>query len=215
MRRPRYGGGDAGQAFPIYITVVAGLLFLAFAYLAVGQAAANRNGAQTAADAAALAAAQETRDQLAGMWADDVLDPTKWQEIFDGIGVELDGCWRAHELAAQNDAAVEGCDPVEPLGYTVTVEATKPVGDSIVPGTEDVKSKASATAVIEPRCTFELPGGGAGEEPAPGDGNEVLPLPQLTCEDRNWDPDPEDPTTLPAPEDLFDVHLADSPANDE
>jgi hypothetical protein len=39
---------DAGQAFPIYITVVAGLLFLALAYLAVGQAAATRSEAQTA-----------------------------------------------------------------------------------------------------------------------------------------------------------------------
>lgn len=76
---------DAGQAFPIYITVVAGLLFLAFAYLAVGQAAVNRGGAQTAADAAALAAAQDTRDQLAGVWKLDVLDPTKWQDIFRGI----------------------------------------------------------------------------------------------------------------------------------
>ncbi|KUN98545.1 pilus assembly protein TadG-related protein [Streptomyces caeruleatus] len=229
MRRPRYGGGDSGQAFPIYITVVAGLLFLAFAYLAVGQAAANRNGAQTAADAAALAAAQETRDQLAGMWVEDVLDPTKWQDIFDGVGAQFDGCWRADELAAQNDAAVDGCGPVEPLGYTVTVESTKPVGDSIVPGTEDIKSKASATAVIEPRCTFDLPGGdegdgedagdaggGTGGEAEPGDGNDTLPLPRLTCDDSgNWDPDPDDPTTLPAPEDLFDVHLADSPANDE
>ena len=230
MRRPRYGGDDAGQAFPIYITVVAGLLFLAFAYLAVGQAAANRNGAQTAADAAALAAAQEARDQLAGMWLEDVLHPTKWQDIFAGIGVQLDGCWRADELAAQNDAVVDGCDPAEPLGYTVTVQSTKPVGDSIVPGTEDIKSRASATAVIEPRCTFDLPGGGGGggegdggdggvgpgEEADPGDGNDTLPLPRLTCEDSgNWDPDPNDPATLPAPEDLFDVHLADSPANDE
>lgn len=216
MRPSRYGD-DAGQAFPIYITVVAGLLFLAFAYLAVGQAAANRNGAQTAADAAALAAALDTRDQLAGMWVEDVLDPAKWQDIFDGIGVEPGGCWRAYELAAQNDAAVEGCDPVEPLGYTVTVESTKPVGDSIVPGTEDVKSKASATAVIEPRCKLpEGEAGEAGDEAEPGDGNEVLPLPRLTCEEgESWDPDPEDPATLPGPEDLFDVHLADPPANDE
>jgi hypothetical protein len=47
LTRPRRYG-DAGQAFPIYIVVVGGLLFLAFAYFAVGQAAANRNGAQTA-----------------------------------------------------------------------------------------------------------------------------------------------------------------------
>jgi len=86
---PPRGRGDAGQAFPIYITVVAGLLFLAFAYLAVGQAAANRNGAQTAADAAALAAAQDTRDQLAELWKLDVKDPAKWWDIFHGIAAGL------------------------------------------------------------------------------------------------------------------------------
>ncbi|MFJ7075048.1 pilus assembly protein TadG-related protein [Streptomyces sp. NPDC098781] len=204
MTRPRRHD-DAGQAFPIYITVVAGLLLLAFAYLAVGQAAANRNGAQTAADAAALAAAQETRDQLAGDWLEVVSDPTKWQDILDGDTAVFDGCWRAYELAAQNDANVQGCGPAEPLGYKVEVETEKTVGDSIVPGTEDVRSKASAIAVIEPLCTFDLPG----EDSDDGDGNDPLPLPQLTCEDQNWDPDPEDPITLPEPEDLFDVHLAD------
>jgi hypothetical protein len=197
--------GDAGQAFPIYITVVGGLLFLAFAYLAVGQAAANRNGAQTAADAAALAAAQETRDQLAEDWLKVVSDPTKWQEILEGDTAVFEGCWRAYELAAENDADVLGCGPAEPLGYEVSVEANEPVGDSIVPGTEDMRSTASATAVIEPRCTFDPPGEDAGD----GDGDETLPLPQLTCDDTEWPLDPEDPSTLPDPEDLFDVHLAD------
>ena len=181
--------------------MVAGLLFLAFAYLAVGQAAANRNGAQTAADAAALAAAQDTRDKLAGDWLDNVLDPTKWQDIFEGDGAALDGCGRADELAAQNEAHVEGCGAAEkwPLGYTVTVKTDKSVGDSIVPGTENKYSTASATAVIESLCTFDLPGEDA----------EADVLPQLTCKDRNWDLDPDDPAGLPGPEDLFDVHLAD------
>ncbi|MEU6884653.1 pilus assembly protein TadG-related protein [Streptomyces viridosporus] len=193
---------DAGQAFPIYITVVGGLLFLAFAYLAVGQAAANRNSAQTAADAAALAAALERRDQLAGAWVQDLLDPAEWQDIFDG---EAEGigpsCWRAHELAAQNDATVR-CALDGPLGYTVESRTNKPVGDSIVPGTEDKHAKASATAVIEPRCTFDL---SAGEAEAEGS-----PLPLLTCKDREWELDPRGPVELlPKPEDLFDVHLAD------
>jgi hypothetical protein len=198
MRPRRYG--DAGQAFPIYIVVVAGLLFLAFAYLAVGQAAANRNGAQTAADAAALAAAQDTRDQLADKWVDVVLDPTQWQDILDGDAAVLDGCGRAYELAAQNDATGTDCaaQPERP-GYTVEVQTNKPVGDSIVPGTENTFAKASATAVIEPLCTFQPPGEDAGDDT----------LPQLTCKDRNWELDPEDLTELPGPEDLFDVHLAD------
>jgi hypothetical protein len=192
---------DAGQAFPIYITVVAGLLFLAFAYLAVGQAAANRNGAQTAADAAALAAALDTRDKLADEWVENVLEPTEWQDIFDGTGVIFDGCGRAAQLAAQNDATVD-CGPMygSPPGYTVDAKTNKPVGDSIVPGTESMHSKADATAVIEPLCTFELPGEDAGEEV----------LPELTCKDGGvWTLDPDDLSDLPEPQDLFDVHLTD------
>nr|WP_155057881.1 pilus assembly protein TadG-related protein [Streptomyces blattellae] len=201
-------GGDAGQAFPIYITVVAGLLFLAFAWLAVGQAAANRNGAQTAADAAALAAALDTRDQLTDEWLDNVLDPTQWQRIFDGEDVLFDGCERAYQLAAQNDATVTNCGGVPgiPPGYDVTVEAAEPVGDSIVPGTEDMYSTSTATAVIEARCEFEPLGEDAGDDV----------LPELTCEDGGiWDLNPDDLDDLPGPEDLFDVHLVDGQANDE
>ncbi|MBA2949116.1 pilus assembly protein TadG-related protein [Streptomyces himalayensis] len=202
MRPRKYS--DAGQVFPIYITVVAGLLFLAFAYLAVGQAAATRNGAQTAADAAALAAAQDRRDQLAGRWLDNLLDPGLWQDIFDGDVDGLDpSCWRAQQLADQNDAHVVpgGCTPEWfPMGYTVEVKTNDPVGETIVPGTEQKYATAKATAVIEPRCSFLLP-----DE---DNGNNV-DLPQLNCRNKNWDLDPDDPSGLPGPKDLFDVHLAD------
>jgi hypothetical protein len=178
--------------------VVAGLLFLALAYLAVGQAAVNRSGAQTAADAAALAAAQKTRDQLAATWVEDVLDPTKWNQIFDGGGA-VDSCWRADQLAAQNYAS-DDCAHPDPLRYTVKVQTNKPVGESIVPGTENKKSKASATAVIERLCTFD---------PSVGKAAGKKALPQLTCKGgRNWDLNPDDLTDLPKPQDLFDVHLA-------
>ncbi|KJK41084.1 hypothetical protein UK15_04680 [Streptomyces variegatus] len=192
--------GDAGQAFPIYITMVAGLLFLAFAYFAVGQAAVNRNGAQTAADAAALAAAQDTRDKLAGEWLEKVLDPATWQDIFDGDGAELDGCGHADQLAAQNDAEVRNCGAGPwPLSYKVDVQSSEPVGESIVPGTENQYAAASATAVIEKRCSVELPA-----ENAPDDS-----LPTLDCAGQKWNLNPDDLTDLPEPQDLFDVHLAD------
>jgi hypothetical protein len=201
--------GDAGQAFPVYITVVGGLLFLAFAYFAVGQATVNRGDAQTAADAAALGAALETRDDLAGQWVDDILDPERWQDIFDGDGAGND-CWRAQELAARNDAQVTACD-AGLLRYTVEVQTNKTVGKSLVPGTENRRSHASATAVIESLCTFDLsvpPVGGS--DPDDADEEEEVELPPLTCDGgRKWELDPEDLADLPDPEDLFDVHLAD------
>jgi hypothetical protein len=178
--------------------VVAGLLFLALAYLAVGQAAVNRGGAQTAADAAVLAAAQEGRNQLAAAWVTDLLDPDEWEDVFLGKTPVDNPCVRAQQLAAQNDATLKDCD-WHFLRYTVDVETDKSVGDSVVPGTEDIHSKASATAVIEPRCTFDPP-----EEAAEG-----KELPQLACDGERWKLDPDDESTLPAPEDLFDVHLAD------
>lgn len=179
--------------------MVAGLLFLAFAYLAVGQAAANRNGAQTAADAAALAAAQNRRDQLAAKWVEAVRDPTKWQDIFDGNADVAPSCWRAYQLAAQNEAHGT-CESKGLLGFKVDVQTDKPVGDSVIPGTEHTYAKAHATAVIEALCMPKPAGADA------GDGA----LPQLTCKDnRVWDLNPDDLTDLPGPEDLFDVHLAD------
>ncbi|QCD57959.1 pilus assembly protein TadG-related protein [Streptomyces hawaiiensis] len=205
-RLRRYG--DAGQAFPIYITVVGGLLFLAFAYFAVGQAAVNRNGAQTAADAAALAAAQDRRDQLADAWVTDVLNPSKWQAIFEGSAEDIGpSCWRAYQLAEQNDARVLSCpDPEGPLRFSVEVQTNKPMGESIVPGEAGRKAHASATAVIEARCDFDPPAGNAGPDV----------LPKLLCEDeQDWVLDPDDLDVLPEPEDLFDVHLADPLANDE
>ncbi|MFI8087185.1 pilus assembly protein TadG-related protein [Streptomyces sp. NPDC086080] len=200
MRRLRYG--DAGQAFPIYLTVVGGLLFLAFAYFAVGQAAANRNDAQTAADAAALAAAQDRRDQLADAWVKNLLDPTKWQEIFGGDAEGLGlSCWRADQLAAQNEAVVLGCSQVGLLAYTVEVQTNDTVGDSVIPNTESMRSKASAKAVIKARCGFEVPGEAAEDD--------MLPL--LICRGgTKWELDPQDPEQLlPKAADLFDVHLAD------
>ncbi|MFJ8143968.1 pilus assembly protein TadG-related protein [Streptomyces sp. NPDC096048] len=190
--------GDAGQAFPIYITVVGGLLFLALAYFAVGQAAATRSEAQTAADAAALGAALETRDRLADEWLANVLEPDSWQDIFEGEASVPSACWRAHELAARNDGSVD-CEPDGLLGYTVVAQTNDTVGDTIVPGTEEQKATESATAVIEARCSVKPPA-----EEADRDA-----LPRLSCKGEVWDLEPDDLSDLPRPEDLFDVHLAD------
>lgn len=145
---------DAGQAFPIYVVMVAGLLFLVFAFFAVGKAAALRNGAQGAADAAALAAARQARDEFqSGFLAslpEDLLDQYLQAH-------PVGGCFAAAGFAADNQAKVDSCTPI-PGGredrIKVDVEGLKPVDSSVIPGTEEKKAQASATAVIKFRCSW-------------------------------------------------------------
>ncbi|WKX72300.1 pilus assembly protein TadG-related protein [Streptomyces sp. XD-27] len=147
--------GDAGQAFPIYITAVAGLLFLALVFFAVGQAGAARNGGQTAADAAALAAAQNYRDQLRTSLQKAIGSGGRdWSDILAGRGVRADGaCDDARWFAGRNDADVTACRPgYLPASFTVTVRTRHTVGKSVVPGTERRHATAKAKAVVEPRC---------------------------------------------------------------
>ncbi|MFE7614389.1 pilus assembly protein TadG-related protein [Streptomyces sp. NPDC057496] len=145
---------DAGQAFPIYVVMVAGLLFLVFAFFAVGKAAALRNGAQGAADAAALAAARQAREEFqAGFLAslpEDLLDAYLRAH-------PVGGCSAASGLASANQADLVSCTPI-PGGYEdrikVKVRGLKPVDSSVLPGSEKVKAEAEATAVIKFRCSW-------------------------------------------------------------
>ncbi|MER5962939.1 pilus assembly protein TadG-related protein [Streptomyces sp. NPDC002057] len=205
---------DDGQAFPVYIAAIAGLLFLAFVYFAVGQAAFTRNSAQTAADAAALAAAQDAREQLRDDWLDVILFPDQWDGILRGVG--FDGpaaCEQAEVFAGRNDAELSGDGCVPPAsggdGFRVTVLTT---------GQESRRATASARAVIESKCDFVPPDVPKPEESEPGPdptepGDEPEPEPEpepitgLTCDDVAWTIDPDDPT-LPSAVDLFTVRLA-------
>ncbi|WP_413752843.1 pilus assembly protein TadG-related protein [Streptomyces sp. R-74717] len=143
---------DAGQAFPIYVVMVAGLLFLAFVFFAVGKAAALRNGAQGAADAAALAAAQETRKQFEGPFLASL--PGKMLDPFLRAHPVL-GCPAAYGLASANGARVTRCRPI-PGGLRdrirVEVKGRDPVDSPVVPDTENTFAETKATAVIEFRC---------------------------------------------------------------
>lgn len=226
------GSPEAGQAFPVYVTAVAGLLFLAFALFAVGMASASRNDAQGAADAAALAAAQDARE---GLREDllDLFDPDVWEDLLggEGTGDSSGPCGEAAEFARRNGANLDACGPVySPYGFEVEVGNTEPVGDSLIPGTEGMRAKAAATAVIEPLCGIreaEPPAGGeegAEEEGTGGEGagggetgeedagEEEAGEHELVCDGID-DPIEIDPDrladVLPDPEDLFSVHLAD------
>ncbi|MFF3127502.1 pilus assembly protein TadG-related protein [Streptomyces sp. NPDC057908] len=146
---------DAGQAFPIYVVMVAGLLFLVFAFFAVGKASALRNGAQGAADAAALAAAQQTREDFGKPFLASL--PGNMLEQFLQVHV-VTGCLAAQGLAAANQADIVSpgdCQPTR-AGYrdriTVKVKGRKPVDSSVIPGTKEKFAKATATAIVEFRC---------------------------------------------------------------
>ncbi|MFF3749820.1 pilus assembly protein TadG-related protein [Streptomyces sp. NPDC002018] len=215
---------ESGQAAPIYITMVAGLLFLALAFFAVGQAGATHNGAQSAADAAALAAAQESRDQFREDLLGGLLNPGFLDDIFNGnpLGT-FNGCQAAEYFADQNGADLKppaGCGWASggKWGFTVRVITQKPMGESILAGTGDQKAEASATAVIEPRCRFEpaeeeSESPGDGESPEDGDEpqeeDEPVSPGELVCGGGpNWLIDPEHLDLLPDMADLFSVRLA-------
>lgn len=153
MQSGRKHSLDRGQAFPIYVVVVAGLLFAALAFFVVGQASVTRSDAQGAADSAALAAGREARDgvfrglDLAEVTSDD------WKRIVDGRFFKVGGaCAAAEAFAAKNDATAT-CEPSLPR-FTVTVETKGTVGDSVIPGTGSMHGTAKATSLIGSECTL-------------------------------------------------------------
>ncbi|GAA3360284.1 pilus assembly protein TadG-related protein [Streptomyces antimycoticus] len=229
MKARRDLGSDAGQAFPIYITAVAGLLFLALALFAVGQAGATRNGGQTAADAAALAAAQDYRDQLRKGFLEAIANGSVWDDLLNGRGIGTgDACERAQWFAQQNGADLTGLGCVPgylPTSFTVTVRTQKPVGKTVIPGTETKHATATAKAVVTPRCTAEPPapptkgpddGQGGGGDGGKGDGDDGKddgkddkPPIDLRCDGLDLTIDPTRLDLFPDAKDLFSVHLAD------
>ncbi|MFK0254406.1 pilus assembly protein TadG-related protein [Streptomyces sp. NPDC090445] len=168
------GLGDGGQAFPIYVVVVAGLLFAALAFFVVGMASATRSNAQGAADAAALAAAREARDN-AFLGLDLLaLEPADWEKIANGDLLKSQGaCAKAAEFAALNDATAE-CRATVPE-FAVSVRTKGVVGRSVIPASADMHGEASARALIEPRCSLR-----SAPTPAPTATTSPSPTPSPT-----------------------------------
>ncbi|MBZ4318468.1 pilus assembly protein TadG-related protein [Streptomyces huiliensis] len=197
---------DAGQAFPLYVVAVAALLFAALAVFAVGMAGAARNGTRSAADAAALAAAQDYREQaFAGFLRDLTARPGgDWRRWFDGRGdAPGTACRTAERLARDNGADLTGpgCAPApgpDPttLAFDVTVTSRDGVGTSVVPGTEDVHPTVGSRAVVAPRC-----------RPAPA-GDTGTPFARFDCDDGPLAVDPAHPDPRLTARTLFAVRLA-------
>lgn len=193
------------------------MLFLAFVYFVVGQAAVTRNSAQTAADAAALAAAEDARSQLREGWLGVILDPGRWDGFVKGTMYDsTSACQHAAVFATKNDGVLAGgdCTPLtEPQGFSVTVRTEEGVG---LPGTEARRGIASAKALIEPKCSFTAPDEPEPEqtepdpdptEPEEEPEPEPEPITGLACGGEAWPIDPADPV-LPSAADLFTVRLA-------
>lgn len=209
--------------------MVAGLLFVAFAFFAVGQASATRNGAQGAADAAALAAAQDARVGLESPFLaalqnnalDEFLRDYRYGEV---------PCLRAKRLADDNRADIVDDYPRKrgchwDYGYrqdkfTAHIKTRYTVGSSVIPGTAEEHVTAAATAVIEFRCTWKAkdapstdPGPGSeddeGDKGDKGDKPDV-PLLAFDCGHGAVDIDPTDPQPwAELSKTVFAVHLID------
>ncbi|MCT2592006.1 hypothetical protein LHJ74_19220 [Streptomyces sp. N2-109] len=178
---------------------MAGLLFLAFAFFAVAQAATVRNGGQSAADAAALAAARDDRDEFFDGLKEALGDEDSWQDWLDLTApLTGDGCGAASDFAGKNDSDVLECGAVvreSSPGYTVRIETRFDTGRSIIPGAEGRHAQATATAVVEPRCDFD----------ADADAGEI----ELDCDGDKIEIDPESDEIDLEPADLFSVVLVD------
>lgn len=207
--------------------MVALVLFAALAFFVVGQAGANRNGTQSAADAAALAAAQESRDRIGDELWQPPIDADFLRRLLEGDFSDPSGapCGAATGLAQANEATVDSCGALTDgrWGFTVRTRSQNPVGDTVVPGTESEHGEARATAVVESRCDFEpapppepAPSTDPtappeGEEP-PEEGEEPPekpPLGELRCDEGDFTIDPERPDSFPEMSDLLAVRLAE------
>lgn len=127
---------------------------------------------------------------------EDAEDEEELEDILAGEDYETaDACAEAARLAGDNDAVLTGCGArPSRLGYQVGVRTRDTVGDSPIPGTENLRAETSATAVLLPRCEVS-----ALEE------DEV----ELRCEERDWSFAPDDAEAHPEARDLFGIALED------
>lgn len=205
---------ESGQAAPLYIAAVTCLLFLALVFLAFGEADVQRNGAQSAADAAALAAAKESRSLLEPDLKAHLTDPEYLESVFNPsfLGGPGNACGKASEFAAMNNAGDVQCRQLTDgrWGYEVRLQSDKGMSTNIVPGTEGKKAEAGAVAVVEPRCTF-VPAPDSDPDPDADPDATAVSIGKVRCDGGlDWAVDPEALALVPDVADLFTVRLAEA-----
>ena len=158
--------GERGQILPGLLVVMLALLAVGVLMFQVGKAAVLRSGAQTAADAAALAGAREIKRQLMVQWA------TTGTTNIGAISRPLVIAQMA-AYAKKNDATLLPVGPGDINGVDVKARVTtdEKLGDGAKDiGEADAKGEAKARARIEMTLAPGLgsigpmPGGGAHSE---------------------------------------------------
>ncbi|MEU2084472.1 hypothetical protein ABZ569_21730 [Streptomyces albus] len=150
-------------------------------------------------------------------------DEDAWQDWLDAAApLSGDGCGQAARLAGRNRSDLLSCEPVTREGddgYSVRIETRFDTGDTLIPGTGHRTARATATAVLRPRCV-PAPGDGtgdgtgdeAGDEPGEGgegeeeDAEEIA----LVCDGEDLTISTQDEGDVDVrPSDLFSVVLVE------
>ena len=167
--------GERGQILPGLLVVLLAVLALGMLLFQVGKAAVLRSDAQTAADAAALAGANEIKRQLMAQWA---TAGTTDINLIDQALVRV----RMRDYAKRNGATLlESSVVIQGVDVKAAVTTDEDVGAGAKDlDREDAKGEARARARIEISATPGI-GGSIGPLPGGGGGGAV---PKIS--DKEW-----------------------------
>src|SRR5215207_4386178 len=167
--------GERGQILPGLLVVLLAVLAVGMLMFQVGKAAVLRSDAQTAADAAAMAGANEIKRQLMTQWA---TAGTTDINLLDQALVRA----RMAEYAKKNGATlIPSSVVIQGVDVKAAVATDDEVGEGAKEvGKEDAKGEARARARIE-----LMPGLGVGGSigPVPGGGGSSGPVPEISGKD--------------------------------
>ena len=164
--------GERGQILPGLLVVMLALLAVGVLMFQVGKAAVLRSGAQTAADAAALAGAQEIKRQLMAQWA---ATGTTDITLIDQVLVRA----RMRAYAKKNGATlIESPGDIQGVDVKARVTTDDELGAGAEAiGKEDAEGQAHARARIE---LAAVPGAGGSIGPLPGGRGASGPVPRIS-----------------------------------
>lgn len=184
-------GGEEGQVLPLLLVLVVAILAVGLMLFQVGRAADLRSTAQTAADAAALAAAENMKDQLQVQADDDggatltTLDEEQMRQA-------------ASDYAQRNGGRLRELDR-DGFVVRVEVETAERLGESARDlGEEAEEERGSAEA----RAALELSGGLWGP---PGSSGAVLGKGNGKIPDEDWKELDKKLEKPPGVNDLFEL----------